>query len=60
MNSRKNLYVDREKCGLPNVYKYYIASNSRHTLKWGYGFNSRDTTWESIEQEALDTLKQKV
>ena len=60
--SRKNLYIDREKggLGLPNVYKYYIAFNSRYPLKWGYGFNSRDTRWESIEQEALDMVKDKV
>lgn len=53
--SRKNLYIDRE-----NMCKYYIAFNSRYPLKWGYGFNSGDTRWESIEQEALDMLKEKV
>lgn len=60
--SCNNLCVDKEKggLGLLNVYKYYIAFNSRYPLKWGYGFESRDTKWESIEQEALDMLKDKV
>lgn len=42
--SRKNLYIERDKggLGLPNVYKYYIAFNSRYPLKWGYGSESRD------------------
>ena len=58
--SRKNLYVDREKggLGLPNMYKYYVAFNSRYPLKWGYGSESRDTRWESIEQEILDGLNE--
>ncbi len=58
----KNLYMDRGLggLGLPNVYKYYIAFNVRYPLKWGYGAESRDTSWESIEQEVLDMQNDKL
>lgn len=57
--SLKNLYVERKKgrLGLPNVRNYYIALNSRFPLKLGYGWDSRNTRWESIEQEAWDKSK---
>lgn len=60
--SVKNMYVDRELGGLdiPNVYKYYIAFNARYPLKWGYRVDLRDTSWESIQQEALDMHKGKL
>uniref|UniRef100_A0A3Q3FN93 Reverse transcriptase domain-containing protein n=1 Tax=Labrus bergylta TaxID=56723 RepID=A0A3Q3FN93_9LABR len=54
--SRKKLYIDRKSggLGLPDVYNYYLALNSRYPLSWGYGSDLRKTRWENIEHEIIN------
>ncbi len=39
--------------GLPDIYQYYIAFNSRYPLQWAYNAERQIGSWEWLEEQII-------